>query len=194
MLTAGPRRATVVNNVDPEGMGRLTVRVEGMIDESEWALPFGVGMTTGQGAWNIPPVGALIWVMFEGGDIDSPVWAHGPWTKPATEAQVPEDAVEAQEEDPTTAHLLRTFETAHFKITCDERPGPTGEEFDEDRKEYLRLVHKDTGDFVELDGVKRGIYLKSTGSIVLEALGLIQLSAAHIQFNDRLVQWGSHTV
>ena len=73
MDTLGPRRGTVVNNVDPEGMGRVTVRVEGLIDdESEWALPFGVGMTASQGAWNLPAVGALVWVMFEGGDLDAP--------------------------------------------------------------------------------------------------------------------------
>jgi hypothetical protein len=143
----------VVNNVDPLKMGRVTVRIEGKIDESEWALPFGVG----GGEWNIPAAGALVWVMFDGGDLDSPVWAHGPWTKPAAEALVPEDAAAAQSEDAATAHLLRTFESRAFKITCDERPGA----------EYLRLVHKESGDQVEIDGLARGVYIKSTLEVIV---------------------------
>jgi hypothetical protein len=176
-------RGTVVNNVDPLKMGRVTVRVEGKIDESEWALPFGVGGGS-RGAWNIPPVGALVWVMFEGNDLDSPVWAPGPWTKPADVALVPEDAAEAQAEDPETAHLLQTYETNAFKITCDERPG----------SEYLRLVHKESGDCVELDGLQRGVYIKATASIVLETLGMIKLDAMLVQIGDRLCQPGTHVI
>jgi len=177
---SGLTRGTVVNNVDPLKMGRVTVRIEGKIDESEWALPFGVG----GGEWNIPAAGALVWVMFEGGDLDSPVWAHGPWTKPAAEALVPEDAAAAQSEDAATAHLLRTFESRAFKITCDERPGA----------EYLRLVHKESGNFLELDGIQRGLYIKTTASIVLETLGLIQLKGLHIMLNERQVQFGLQNV
>ena len=193
MDTLGPRRGTVVNNVDPEGMGRVTVRVEGLIDdESEWALPFGVGMTASRGAWNLPAVGALVWVMFEGGDLDAPVWAHGPWTKPEAAPLVPEDAVDAQDEDPTTQHLVRTFETEHFKVTCDERPSPDGDA--SKRREHLRLVHKDSGSFVELDGVVRGIYMKATSRIELETLGLVHIRATHVQINDRIVQFGDHVI
>ena len=177
---SGPTRGTVVNNVDPLKMGRVTVRIEGKVDESEWALPFGVG----GGEWNIPAAGALVWVMFEGGDLDSPVWAHGPWTKPAAVALVPEDAAEAQSEDAATAHLLRTFESHHFKMTCDERPG----------SEYLRLVHKESGDQVEIDGLARGVYIKSTASIVLKTLGMIKLDATIVQIGDRLVQPGTKLI
>ena len=185
---SGPTRGTVVNNVDPLKMGRVTVRIEGKIDESEWALPFGVG----GGEWNIPAAGALVWVMFEGGDLDSPVWAHGPWTKPAAVALVPEDAAEAQSEDAATAHLLRTFETSSFKVTCDERPSGTGDEMD--RKEFLRLVHKDSGMQVELDGVSKGVYIKSPASIVFETLGLFQVKATIVRFNERTLQFGTHNV
>lgn len=187
------RRGIVVNNTDPEGLGRVTVRVAGLIDESEWALPFGVGMTASRGAWNLPAVGAIVWVLFEGGDLDSPVWAHGPWTKPADEPLVPEDAVEAQEEDPAQQHLVRSFETEKFKITCDERPSPDPEDPDQ-RREYLRLVHKDSGDLIELDGRQRGIYMKATSSIVLETLGQIHLKATIIALNERLVQFGTKNI
>ena len=185
---SGPTRGTVVNNVDPLKMGRVTVRIEGKIDESEWALPFGVG----GGEWNIPAAGALVWVMFEGGDLDSPVWAHGPWTKPAAVALVPEDAAEAQSEDAATAHLLRTIETKFFKVTCDERPSP--DDAPMNRKEYLRLVHKESGDMLEIDAVNRSIYVKSTASIYMKTLGMFKVDATMIVLGDRLVQPGQHVI
>lgn len=191
-MIAGPRRATVVRTDDPEGLGRITFRVEGLIDESEWALPFGVGMGSSQGVWNLPAVGALVWAMFEGGDIDSPVWAPGPWQKPAAAPEVPADAIEAQAEDRETAHLVRTLETEHFTLSIDERPSLTDDPMG--RREHLRLTHRDSGSYIEIDGVNRGIYIKGLGSVVVEALGLVQLSAAHVQINERPVQFGDHVI
>jgi hypothetical protein len=185
---SGLTRGTVVNNVDPLKMGRVTVRIEGKIDESEWALPFGVG----GGEWNIPAAGALVWVMFDGGDLDSPVWAHGPWTKPAAEALVPEDAAAAQSEDAATAHLLRTFESSKFKVTCDERPSPDDDPMN--RKEFLRLVHKESGDMLEIDAVNRSLYIKTTASIVMKTLGMFKVDATMIVLNDRVLQHGSHVL
>jgi hypothetical protein len=187
----GVSRGTVVDNVDPEGMGRVTVSIAGKIDESEWALPYGVGGGS-RGSWNIPPIGALVWVSFEDGNLDSPIWAHGPWTKPAADALIPEDATEAQADDPETAHLLKTIETSFFKITCDERPSPDDNPMN--RKEFLRLVHKESGDMLEIDAVARGIYVKSTASIVLKTLGMIKLDATLVQIGDRLVQPGTHVI
>lgn len=187
----GVSRGTVVDNVDPEGMGRVTVSIAGKIDESEWALPYGVGGGS-RGSWNIPPIGALVWVSFEDGNLDSPIWAHGPWTKPAADALIPEDATEAQADDPETAHLLKTIETSHFKITCDERPSPDDDEAN--RKEFLRLVHKESGDMIEIDGRTRAIYMRATTGIYFETLGFFRVKATLVQFNERLLQFGGKVI
>ncbi len=72
----GKYRGTVVNNVDPELRGRIQVQVPDVsnVMVSSWAMPcFPVGgMQTG--IFAIPPIGAGVWVEFEQGDPDYPIW------------------------------------------------------------------------------------------------------------------------
>jgi hypothetical protein len=64
-------RGTVLNNVDPEGLGRMQVLVPDISAEPlPWALPvvpLGVLQTPP------PPVGADVWVAFENDDQNYPV-------------------------------------------------------------------------------------------------------------------------
>lgn len=71
----GKYRGVVLQNVDPMGVGRLQVQVIGVFTvASSWALPcFPVaGLQTGSVA--VPPIGAGVWVEFERGDPDFPIW------------------------------------------------------------------------------------------------------------------------
>lgn len=71
----GKYRGTVVQNVDPKGTGRIQVNVIGVHTiASSWAMPcFPVaGLQTGMVA--VPPIGAGVWVEFEHGDPDFPIW------------------------------------------------------------------------------------------------------------------------
>ena len=72
----GKYRGTVVNNVDPMQIGRLLVIVPDVlnINLSSWAmpcLPIG-GMQ--MGIFSVPPIGAGVWIEFEQGDPDYPIW------------------------------------------------------------------------------------------------------------------------
>src|SRR5713101_6510412 len=76
----GKYRGTVLNNVDPMQIGRLLVQVPdvGGPIPSTWAMPC-LPMTGKQsGVWVLPQVGAGVWVEFEHGDIDYPIWT-GCW-------------------------------------------------------------------------------------------------------------------
>lgn len=72
----GKYRATVMNNVDPEQRGRIQVMlpdVAGFIP-STWALPsFPIGGLQ-MGMFGVPMIGSGVWVEFEQGNIDYPVW------------------------------------------------------------------------------------------------------------------------
>jgi uncharacterized protein involved in type VI secretion and phage assembly len=77
----GKYRGMVLNNVDPMQMGRLQVQVPDVmgVGLSSWAMacvPF-----TGKqcGIWCVSQVGAGVWVEFEQGDPDHPVWVGGFW-------------------------------------------------------------------------------------------------------------------
>jgi uncharacterized protein involved in type VI secretion and phage assembly len=71
----GKYRGVVRQNTDPQGIGRIQVQVIGVFSvASTWAMPcFPVaGAQTGMVA--VPPVGAGVWVEFERGDPDFPIW------------------------------------------------------------------------------------------------------------------------
>lgn len=80
---------------DPTQTGRIKVRIPvlyGMPSDTKtenlpWArpcLPFGGGHD--YGAYAIPPVGSTVWVIFEGGNIEYPIWI-GTWPGIPTEPQ-----------------------------------------------------------------------------------------------------------
>ena len=63
-------RGTVVSNEDPNARMRVQVQVPQVLDQQAvWALP-----CTPVGGSVVPPVGTMVWVMFEAGDPSRPVW------------------------------------------------------------------------------------------------------------------------
>ncbi len=67
----GIYRGVVENNVDPDNQKRVRVRVAGLPGCSPcvWALP-----CVSPCSRALPEVGQVIWVAFEQGDIEMPVW------------------------------------------------------------------------------------------------------------------------
>lgn len=77
-LLLGIYEGIVVNNVDPEELSRIKVRVPGYIEtESGWALPRAGGAAQ-VGQNRVPPEGADVYVQFLGGRIEKPIWDWGP--------------------------------------------------------------------------------------------------------------------
>lgn len=76
----GKYRGVVVENVDPDKMGRLQVSVENVLGaEKAWALPCVPYAGKGVGWLFLPEVGTNVWVEFEGGDIGQPIWTGCFW-------------------------------------------------------------------------------------------------------------------
>jgi hypothetical protein len=77
----GKYRGTVANNVDPMMMGRVQVSVPSVLGSGSlsWAMPCVPYAGPGVGWFAIPPVDANVWVEFEGGDPDFPIWAGCFW-------------------------------------------------------------------------------------------------------------------
>jgi hypothetical protein len=77
----GKYRGEVVDNADPDDLGRIKAKVPRLTHEQEigWALPaFPYGGAAEQGFFAIPDVGASVWIEFEGGDLSYPIWT-GAW-------------------------------------------------------------------------------------------------------------------
>lgn len=76
----GKYRGTVLDNEDPRKLGRLEVSVPAVLEgRLSWALPSVPYAGPGVGFFFIPPVGANVWIEFEGGDPDYPIWTGCFW-------------------------------------------------------------------------------------------------------------------
>jgi len=117
----GVYRATVVNNVDPLQTGRIIVLVPdaGGVTPSSWAMPCVPIAGKQMGTFMVPQIGAGVWVQFEAGDPDRPVWTGGWW---GSAAEVPALALAGVPGDPNIV-LQTTLQNA---IVISDLPGPTG--------------------------------------------------------------------
>jgi hypothetical protein len=70
----GKFRAVVVDNLDPEQRGRIKVLVPDVSPDYDlWAVPsWPPGSTPDE--HQAPDVGADVWVEFEHGDVNYPIW------------------------------------------------------------------------------------------------------------------------
>jgi len=77
----GKYRGKVENNLDPMMLGRVQVSVPAVLGDGSlsWAMPCVPYAGPGVGFFAIPPVGANIWVEFEAGDPDYPIWSGCFW-------------------------------------------------------------------------------------------------------------------
>jgi uncharacterized protein involved in type VI secretion and phage assembly len=117
----GKYRATVLNNVDPMQIGRIQVIVPDVstVLPTSWALPCFPTGGIQMGVVSVPLIGAGVWVEFEQGDPDYPIWVGCYYGEAA--------------EVPLLSHLAPpaipaiTMQTAlQNGIIISDTPGPTG--------------------------------------------------------------------
>jgi len=117
----GLYRATVINNIDPMQIGRIQLIVPDVsnIIPSSWAMPCVPIAGKQMGTFVVPQIGAGVWVQFEQGDPDYPVWTGGFW---GVAAEVPALALAGVPGDQNIV-LQGTLQNA---IVISDLPGPTG--------------------------------------------------------------------
>src|ERR1700721_1594160 len=84
----GKYRGLVIDNLDPLQTGRIMAQVPAVAGEipSTWALPCVPAAGIQSGIFIVPAIGAQVWIEFEQGDPDYPIWTGGFW---GTAAEVP---------------------------------------------------------------------------------------------------------
>jgi hypothetical protein len=108
----GKYRGTVFNNVDPELRGRIQAIVPDVLGliPSTFALPCMPVAGKSSGAFFVPEIGAGVWIEFEQGDPDYPIWTGCFW---GVAAEVP--LMGAASPPPTPNMVLET--TGHNSVT-----------------------------------------------------------------------------
>ncbi len=101
----GKYRSTVVNNVDPKQIGRIQVIVPDVsgLAPTSWAMPCMPYGGVNAGLFAVPAIGTGVWVEFEQGDPDYPIWVGTYW---GSSAEVPKLAQTAVA--PTPAVTIQT--------------------------------------------------------------------------------------
>ena len=106
----GKYRGKVESNLDPFMLGRLMVQVPAVPGSLlNWALPCTPYAGPGVGFYFIPPVGASVWVEFEGGNPMRPIWSGCFWAEGEMPGEPP---------DP----LVKLIRTSGIQLSLSELP------------------------------------------------------------------------
>jgi hypothetical protein len=94
----GKYRGKVLENIDPLVLGRIIAEVAAVPGAlTNWAMPCTPYAGFQVGFYTIPPIGANVWIEFEGGDPNFPIWSGCFWA----EGEVPL-------ESPPTSKVFKT--------------------------------------------------------------------------------------
>lgn len=148
----GKYRALVVDNDDAEGLGRLKVRVPSLLGSqvvTGWAAPcVAYGGGPDRGMLFVPEVGDGVWIEFEEGDLEFPIWVGTFWSKPDDQSEVPvrikpDGSADDTAQQPPTRKIIKT------------KKGHTLQFEDADGDEMVILKEATNGRVITLD--KTGI-------------------------------------
>ena len=163
----GKYRGIVVDNADPEQLGRLKLKVPSILGNdivTGWAaacVPY--GGEANQGMLFIPEVNAGVWVEFEEGDLEFPIWVGTFWSKPDGESELPkpntpDGAEQGGVQNPPTRKIIKTVKGHSIQFE------------DKDGEELITIVEAVNGNVITLDA--NGITIKDgAGTITIEDAG-----------------------
>lgn len=117
----GKYRGTVINNIDPMQMGRIQAMVPDVSNyiPTSFAMPCLPLAGKQMGHFAIPQIGSGVWIEFEQGDPDYPVWTGCFW---GSAAEVPALALAG---NPASPNIVMQSSLQNTMMVSD-LPGPTG--------------------------------------------------------------------
>jgi uncharacterized protein involved in type VI secretion and phage assembly len=117
----GKFRGTVINNIDPLQLGRILASVPDVLGPTptSWAMPCVPIAGKQMGTYMVPEIGAGVWIEFEQGNPDYPIWVGGYW---GIAAEVPALALAGNPASPSI--VLQT--ALQNTLVISDLPGPTG--------------------------------------------------------------------
>jgi uncharacterized protein involved in type VI secretion and phage assembly len=144
----GKFRAIVADNNDPEQRGRLKLKIPDVLGTdvlSTWAeacTPLAGPGGKAMGVYMVPPVNAGVWVEFEQGDPDYPVWVGCRW---GARDEVPKQAHEGPADAPNI--VIQSSGQNRFIIT--DQAGDKGGLILQSASGSASIIVNDTGIYID---------------------------------------------
>ena len=159
----GKYRGVVTTNRDPNGMGRIRVKVQDVLgdQESGWAMPCVPYAGKGVGLYLIPPEKAFVWIEFEHGDPDYPVWTGCFWA----EGEVPV-TVNPKEDMPEK----KVLKTEMVTITINESSKDSSVTIETNKDPKMKIVLNKEG--IEIDNGKKATVKFSNNTVSINGNAL----------------------
>ena len=151
----GKYRGMVLNNIDPMNTARLLVQVPDVLglSTSSWAMPCVPFAGVQSGVFVLPIIGAGVWVEFEGGNPDFPIWTGGFW---GSAAEVPSPALLAA---PGLPNIVLQSTNMNAVVVSDLIAGPKGG----------IMLQSTTGAFITVNDT--GIYIDNGKGASINMIG-----------------------
>jgi len=150
----GKYRGVVIDNVDPMQIGRVMAMVPDVstVLPTSWCMPCVPAAGVQAGMLAVPSIGAGVWIEFEQGDPDYPIWSGCFW---GSAAELPALA----QLSPPGLSSMAFQTTLQNGIVVNDMPGPAG-----------GIVLKSTsGAFISVSDV--GIYISNGQGAIITLIG-----------------------
>lgn len=180
----------VVANDDPDRIGRVRVKVPGLLEgDGTWAMPIGVpgGGHTDRGLLSIPAVGATVGILFVQGDVDDPVYLPGPYGYVESKTDIPSRRVSTETIDasakafdpdaapPNEVPQRHAWASANWGVYLD------------DKDDLLVIRHKTQDVGISISAKDRSLVVFGTTMVQIKAEGLVDIDGARVQIAGRVV-------
>lgn len=175
----------VTDRNDPKGLGRVRVRVPGLVEpQSAWAWPWGGGGKN-QGLFMVPQVKASVSLFFVNGDPDgTPVYAPAFWAgeSPDDEGNPNESEVPVEARSSDSPEDIGVLCTESFSFTFNEKD------------KLLTVQDRANGTEVQMDGATGSLRLLAKTKILIQAGGQVEIDATMVTIKDRRVLTAQRTI
>lgn len=169
----GKYRGLVVDINDPLMLARLRADVPAVLGDvtSGWALPCVPYAGDGVGLHTIPPTGAGVWIEFEGGDPDYPIWTGGWWG----DGQVPQEETGKPTRPPQK--ILRSDRGLLLALDDDD--------------ETITLSDGDGNNLVTIKVLQGQVRVQAMAKTIVESpfIELVESAPHPVVFGDLLLQY-----
>lgn len=158
----GKYRGVVTGNEDDQKRGQIQFSLVQMLGDyrEHWAMPCVPYAGNGVGLYAIPPVGAGVWIEFEAGDINRPIWSGCYWL---------ED--EAPVEEGNADEKVLVTERGRIVISdADDAPGITLITKDSNGNDKMKIVVNNDG--IEIDNGQGASIKLSNGKVSINGTAL----------------------